>query len=121
MHRLRRTTDIQRTFRDGRRFYSPWAVLHTRCRESGEEISPGPRLAIIAGKRFRTAVARNRARRILREPCRSALAGVRKPWDLILVARGEALGSSYRDRTQALNRMLQDAGVIPEETACANE
>jgi ribonuclease P protein component len=74
----------------------------------------GPRLAVIAGRRFRTAVRRNRARRLLREACRVALREERSPWDLILVARPEVLHSGYAERAAAIAAALRESGVLGE-------
>ena len=112
MQCLRRRSDIQRVFREGRRFPSPWAVLHARRRTREEGISGVPRLAIIAGRRFRTAVARNRARRVLRETCREILRDLHAPWDLLLVARPEVLTVAHRSRLETLTRLLRAAGVL---------
>jgi ribonuclease P protein component len=115
MLRLRRKSDIQRGFDQGRRLYSPAVVLHARRREPAEPLPPLPRLAIIAGRRFPNAVARNRARRVLREACRLALAGAPAPWDLILVARPQLLTLSPQARRHAVADLLGQAGALAQE------
>jgi len=115
MLRLRLKNDIQRGFHEGRRHYSPAVVLHARRREPGEPLPPLPRLAVIAGRRFPNAVARNRARRVLREACRLALSGASAPWDLILVARPQLLTLSPQARRQAVADLLGQAGALPGE------
>jgi ribonuclease P protein component len=119
VRRLRRRADIHKIFHEGRRAYSPWAVLHSRRRASGDDGVSGPRLAVIAGRRFRNAIVRNRARRLLREACRVALPGSAGPWDLILVARPEVLQSKHTERVAALSAALEEVGVIRRKTACA--
>ena len=114
MQPLGKSTDIKRAFQEGARAYSPWAVLHARRREEG--ISEA-RLAIIAGKRFRHSVPRNRARRLLRETARGLLGRNPLPWDLLLVARTDVLESTFQERTNALREMLRKVGVL-EETGC---
>ncbi len=116
MHPLRRSKDIQRTFQEGVRAYSPWAVLHARRRGEDEALSD-PRLAVIAGKRFRRAVPRNRARRLLRETARVLLGPRPAPWDLLLVARTTILDSTFPERLAALQEMFRKAGVL-DETGC---
>ncbi len=112
MLRLRRETDIERTFQQGRRFYSPSAVLHARRREPQEEPPSLPRLTVIAGRHFPIAVARNRARRLLREICRLALADTQAAWDLVLVARPLLLTLSPAVRRQAITELLHQAGIL---------
>ena len=93
---------------------APCAVLHARRRSREEEPHSGPRLAVVAGKRFPNAVARNRARRLLREMTRSALAGGAASWDLILVARTELLESSHPARLAMVLDLLRKARVLDE-------
>jgi ribonuclease P protein component len=117
VERLRRKGDIQRVFREGRRFLLPWAVIHARRRDPEEHIPALTRVTVIAGRRFPTAVVRNRAKRILREACRAALGHVQTPWDVLLVARPEVLGAPYSERVPAIADALRQAGVIPEKAA----
>ena len=117
MERLRRKGDIQRVFREGRRFLLPWAVIHARQRHPDEHIPAVTRVTAIAGRRFPTAVARNRAKRILREACRAALSHIQTPWDVLLVARPEVLGVPYSERVPAIADALRQAEVIPERVA----
>jgi ribonuclease P protein component len=112
---LRRKGDIQRGFHQGRRLYSPAVILHARRREPQEPLPPLPRLAVVAGRQFPNAVARNRARRVLREACRLALGGAPAPWDLILVARPQLLTLSPQARTQAVADLLRQAGALVEQ------
>jgi len=79
--------------------------------------SASPRIAVIAGRRFRSAVARNRARRLLREACRALLRDADRPWDLLFVARTALLDSGHQHRLHALSEMLSDAGVIAHREA----
>jgi len=115
MLRLRRKRDIERAFQEGRRFYSPSAVLHARLRHPQEELASAPRLAIVAGRRFRSAVVRNRARRVLRETCRLALANTEAPWDLLLVARPQVLTLPPPGRLRAVTELLRQAGILAEK------
>ncbi len=119
MQRLHRKADIERVFREGRRFPSTAAVLHARLRTEEEAIAPDLRLCIIAGRRFSTAVARNRARRLLRETARVLLTSVRERWDLLLVARPEVLTQPYQERRQLLSEVFQKAGILIHKAAAA--
>ncbi len=77
------------------------------------------RLCVITGRRFATAVARNRARRLLRETARVLLASVRERWDLLLVARPEVLTQPYVERRQSLCEVFHKAGILVHKAAAA--
>jgi len=119
LQRLHRERDIRRVFREGRRFHSQVAVLHSRRRADGEGIPAGPRLTVIAGKSFRTAVARNRARRTLREVSRVLLRDVQQPYDILVVARPSALDQPYHARLQTLTDLFSQAGLLAENGGAA--
>lgn len=119
MLRLRRKADIERTFEEGARCYSASVVLHARRREVQEGVGTLPRLSVIAGKRFRTAVARNRARRVLREACRAALGDGEGYWDLVLLARPGVLSLPAGARLEAVAGLLRRAGVLSGEGVAA--
>lgn len=119
MLRLRRKSDIRTSFHQGRRFYSPAVILHARRRDPEEPLPPLARVAVIAGRRFPNAVARNRARRVLREACRLALGESPAPWDLVLVARPEVLVLSHEARLQAVTELLRQAGALAEQAVVA--
>jgi ribonuclease P protein component len=87
-------------------------VLHARQRNRDEATPNGARLAVIAVRRFPTAVARNRARRIVREASRVLLKDVGGSWDLALVVRTEALDQPYQDRLATLADLFRRAGVV---------
>ncbi len=93
------------------------AVVHARRRSGEESTQSGPRLTVIAGRSFPTAVARNRARRILREAGRVLLRDTHDSWDLVLVGRPEALDQPYEARLQTLADLFGRAGVLPEKAA----
>lgn len=116
MRRLRRTSEIQRALRAGLRVHLPWAVLYAR-RRGADEDGPGARVGVIAGRRFSGAVARNRARRRLREACRAALAAgeTRGDWDIVLVARSQVNDTSYRALLSEVTAGLRESGVLPEK------
>jgi ribonuclease P protein component len=79
-------------------------------------VAPGEgpaRGAWIAGRRLGGAVARNRARRLLRQAWWTLRAHVRDGHDLVLVARGPFEGAKARDVTEEIEIVLRRAGLVP--------
>jgi ribonuclease P protein component len=75
--------------------------------------APGAgRHGFVAGRRIGTAVARNRARRILREAWRELAPRVRDGYDIVLVARPEIRGARTRDLVTEMTDLLRRAGLI---------
>jgi len=69
----------------------------------------------VAGRRFPNAVARNRAKRLLRETSRPLLSDSRGPWDLVFIARQQILALPAPRRTALVSDLLHRAGVLSEE------
>ncbi|HYZ11483.1 MAG TPA: ribonuclease P protein component [Actinomycetota bacterium] len=104
--RLRRSADIRRALRDGTSRSSERVVLY---------VAPGDgpaRAAWIAGKRAGTAVARNRARRLLREAWSALAPEVRDGYDLVMVARGSFAETGAPELTAEIEELLRRAGLI---------
>ena len=115
MDRLRRKNDIQRALREGRRVHSSGVVLHALRRAADDSPPEACRIALIAGRRFPNAVARNRAKRLLRETSRPLLSNARAPWDLVFIARQQILAVPAPKRTALVSDLLHRAGVLSEE------
>jgi ribonuclease P protein component len=81
--------EFRRVYREGRRFSGTAVVLYVRPTEGRR------RVGITAGRRFGTAVARNRAKRRLREAVRRLEGRLRDHGDLVLVARAPALTAPF--------------------------
>lgn len=81
-------------------------VLQARRRDDDD----GWRVGFTCSKKVGNAVARNRAKRRLREVARLALAsGGQAGWDYVLIARrGETLGKDFRIIVDDLVRALRE-------------
>lgn len=90
--RLRRSSDIKSVRAGGRALRRDTFTL--RAARSHED---GPRLAVIAPRTLGTAVARNRARRRVREAFRRAFAsaGGGRSIDLVITVRPDAAKADY--------------------------
>lgn len=73
----------------------------------------------MAGRSFRGAVVRTRARRVLRETCRATLGEARGAWDLVLIGRPEVLSVPFAERVRVMSALLREAGVLGEKAAAA--
>ncbi|GGI03114.1 ribonuclease P protein component [Egicoccus halophilus] len=95
--RLREGRDIAAVLRGRRQRAGRLAVVHVRT----DRVDGLPRVAVVASRRVGTAVARNRAKRLLREAARHL------PWragvDVVLIARASCAAS----RLDAVHQELQ--------------
>ena len=72
------------------------------------------RLGVITGKRIGNAVARNRARRLLRESFRLHQHELRQPMELVLVARASIAGKDFAGVELDYLAALRKAGLMKE-------
>ena len=103
--RLRRPQDFQHVWNEGRSWahslFILWAVPSEGLRET--------RLGLVASRKVGNAVARNRARRLLREAARQLYGHLPAGWDIILLARRPILQVKEPCVEAALVKMLQRA------------
>jgi ribonuclease P protein component len=124
--RLKSANEFERVRRDGRSHAHPLVVLVARRRGPAELQRPGrnrpegpisddrPRFGFLAGKGVGPAVARNRAKRLLREAASRCEAAVAPGWDLVLIARKPLAGAGQAEVEEALAGLMRRAGVIRE-------
>jgi ribonuclease P protein component len=70
------------------------------------------RAAWIAGRKVGSAVARNRARRVLREAWRLLSEDMPEGHDVVVVARREIRGAKTQDLADEIGDALARAGVV---------
>lgn len=90
--RLRRAADFRRVFRSGDRLGGGLFLLVASGNKLGRS-----RLGLAVGRRVGTAVARNRAKRLLREAFRRSRATAAAGFDLVLVANNDIVGRGQRE------------------------
>ena len=95
-----------------RRLVSPQMVLYWQKNRQGQS-----RLGITVSTKLGHAVVRNRVRRRFRELYRLHKPEMQPGFDVILVARGRAVRSTYQQLDETYLRLLRQAGLVPEETA----
>ncbi|MFQ6132155.1 MAG: ribonuclease P protein component [Armatimonadota bacterium] len=108
--RIHRGAEIRRILAQGRRYPSQHVVAVVQGREEG-----GPRLGVIVGRRLGGAVARNRAKRRLREIARSLWPRLVGPVDVLLLARPSADRASFGEIRASVEHSLRRAGRLAPE------
>jgi ribonuclease P protein component len=106
--RLTRSEDFKRVRQSGKSHAHPLVVLVAQPNQS-QDIKVG----VTAGKSIGNAIARNRAKRLLREVMRPMLPTLASGWDLILIARPKLADASLTETRQAVTTLLQRAKLIP--------
>lgn len=104
--RLRRTNDVRRVYDKGRSWAHPLLVLIIR--PNGLDFS---RVGVTASRRVGGAVARNRAKRLLREAARHLYSQFGTGRDVMLVARVNILKAKEPQVEAALASLLKRAGL----------
>lgn len=110
--RLKRASDFQRVRREGRSFAHPLVVLVVAPNTEGK-----CRVGVAAGRTVGNAVARNRAKRRLREVMRPLLPSLPPGWDVLLIARRPIRQAPFADLKQAVRLLLRRAGLLPSRPA----
>lgn len=110
MSRLKANSDFQRVRREGRTWSHPLIVLITRANGLNES-----RVGITAAKMVGSAVARNRAKRRLREALQQATPTLAEGWDVVLVARPGLPKAKWLDVTEALAQVIGRAKIRKQD------
>ena len=105
--RLHQRSAIQRVRQHGHVCRHPQAIL--LFHENEQDIS---RFGFSASRRVGNAVARNRAKRLLRESTRHQLPLIKPGWDCLLIARPLTPNSSYHEIEKAINQLFLRAKLL---------
>jgi ribonuclease P protein component len=114
--RLTRSTDFKRVRGSGKSYAHPLVVLivapsTASQHEQGDGVS---RIGIAAGRSVGGAVARNRAKRLLREACRPLLPQLSPGNDIILIARAAASSAGLIQMREAVDSLFERAKLMEE-------
>lgn len=104
--RLRRTSDVRRVYDEGQSWVHPLLVLVAR--PNGLDFS---RVGVTASRKLGSAVARNRAKRLLREAARRLYPQFGAGWDVMLISRARILEAKEPQVEKALASLLRRAGL----------
>lgn len=105
--RLRRPEDFRKVRSEGRTWAHPFFVMWVAANSLDRT-----RVGITASRRVGNAVARNRARRLLKESVRRLYGSVGKGWDIVLVARSALLDAREPEVRDALRSVLERASLL---------
>jgi ribonuclease P protein component len=105
--RLQRPADFEQLRKNGRRWNHPLALLIVN-----QTNLPASRFAFSASKRVGNAVARNRAKRLLREAVRHHLTAISSGWDCLFVARSTTAQATLAEVEEAVVQLLSRADVL---------
>lgn len=100
--RLKKTSDFQRVRRLGKAIAHPLVVSIYLTNQTAET-----RVGVAAGKSLGNAVARNRAKRLLRAAIAPLLPEITPGYDILLIARRPILKVKSTQVHQALRKSLQ--------------
>jgi ribonuclease P protein component len=114
--RLRRRADFERAYQQGRRIRMATFTLYVYPRRDDEPT----RVGIVAGRRFKTLVQRNRVKRRLRAACRALWMQMAPGYDLVLVTHEPALSAPFEQIQQELRQALQPLQILKAEGGAAS-
>lgn len=108
---LKKNSDFRRLYARGKSAATPYLVLY--CRKNRLEHN---RAGYTVSTKLGGAVVRNRVRRRLREIVRLSAPSLKPGFDLVLVARGRAVGAEYQRLERAYLAACEKLGLLREET-----
>lgn len=115
-HRLKKSADFQRVRAQRRSWAHPLMVLYAA--PNNQELT---RVGISTSKRIGKAVARNRAKRLIREAARKALPDILGGRDLVFVARGAIAEASYQQVNSAVEQLLGRSRLVTRRRPASQE
>ncbi len=104
---LRRKADFDALYKKGRSVGDKYVVIF--CRENGTPIN---RTAFLASKKVGNSVARNRARRLMKESVRLSRENIGNGFDLIFIARSTINGKKCGEVRRSVESGLRRLGVM---------
>ena len=108
--RIKQGRDFARTKTQGKRVYSGCLIANWLTLPAG---SP-TRLGVITSRKVGAAVARSRARRLLREAFRVHQLDLTQPVDLVLVAQPSIAGKPFQDVERDFLTAMRKARLLKE-------
>lgn len=111
-HRLRKHHDFVTVYRQGSRQSTKFLALRAYRSTTNKAQSPIRIGFSISQKVSKRAVIRNRIKRRLRAACCQLLPELQSGWDIVIVARAEAVQCDYLQFLQQLRKLFADAEIL---------
>ena len=105
--KLKQNWEFRRLYARGKCLTSPAFILYFAKGKAGRV-----RLGITAGKKFGTAVARNRAKRLITAAFDSVMPRIKGGFDFVIVARGRILTLKSPQVAGMLSDLLTENGLV---------
>lgn len=105
--RLKSEADVQRVWQQGATWAHPLIILRSRANGMNQS-----RVAFVVSKKVGGAVARNRAKRLMREAIRVKFMDTVQGYDLVLIGRNPIVEASLREIAAALDELLRRAKLL---------
>lgn len=104
--KLKENRDFRRIYGRGESFVHPAFVTYALKNRTNNI-----RMGITAGKKFSTAVARNRAKRVLTAAFSECAPKLKDGYDFVFVARVRILNSKSTEISAAMMKIFEEAGI----------
>jgi len=106
--RLRRRTEFQRAYEQGKRMVTPGFLLYLFPRKDEQPSRAG----FVVGRRFGSIAARNRLKRRLRGTCRPLWNRMRPGYDLVFVARNGLVEMGAAELQRQMETLFQQEEIL---------
>lgn len=110
VYRMQKKANFRSVFAQGKSYPSKHVVIYIF------QQSP-VKYGIIASKKVGNAVKRNRAKRLLREAIRLNLSGLKKDYQMVLIARGSIVNASLEEVEKSVINIWKRAGIFYEKNS----
>ena len=107
---IRNDKDFSDLYRKGKSAGSKYVVVFYL--KNGLDYS---RKAFLASKKVGNSVARNRARRLMKEAYRKTEASVSPGYDILFIARNTIVDAKCDDVYRSIKGILKKAGLLPKQ------
>ncbi len=105
--RLKKTADFQKIRRNGKSYSHP-LVIYISLATSNQKV----RIGIAAGKSIGNAVARNRAKRLMRAAVNPLIDELKSERDILLLARKDTILNNSQSIREAIREMAKLSGDL---------
>lgn len=107
-NRLRKKREVERVLKEGKGFKEEFLILKVK-KNKLEELRFG---FIVSQKVSKKAVVRNKIKRRLREVVKEEIKGIKKGFDIILIALPKTETKDFQDIRKTIEKLFKKAGIL---------